>query len=160
MIRYALVCDRDHTFDSWFSNAESFDTQAKRGFVTCPQCESAHVTKALMAPAVSTSRRRAAGAAIEGAASTPAATPAPAQPVALLDERQQALRAMIRELHAKIAATSTDVGTNFPAEARRMHEGDAPHRPIHGKASLQEARELFEEGVPVMPIPSLPDAQN
>jgi hypothetical protein len=58
MIKYALVCDMGHTFESWFSDSASFDTQAKRGFVECPQCQSKQVTKAMMAPAVSTSRKR------------------------------------------------------------------------------------------------------
>ena len=60
MIKYALICDEGHDFESWFNNSESFDTQAKRGFVECPLCQSKKVSKALMAPSVSTSRRRSA----------------------------------------------------------------------------------------------------
>ena len=164
MIKYALICDEGHDFESWFNNSESFDTQAKRGFVECPLCQSKKVSKALMAPSVSTSRRRSAtqrATAAESMAATAPAAPAPTpQPVALLDEKQQQMRAMIRDLHQKLTENSTDVGGNFPAEARKMHDGDAPKRTIHGQATFEEAKALFEEGIPVMPIPALPEDKN
>jgi hypothetical protein len=177
MIKYALICDQGHTFESWFSNAQGYETQVKRGFVECPTCQTKQVSKAMMAPAVSTSRRKEAlraqtaamaAAAMQAQAASapaapapaPAATPEPAQPVALLDESQQALRAMVRELHEKLTENSTDVGDRFASEARDMQSGDAPQRPIHGRATLEEARSLIEEGVPVMPLPTLPDERN
>ena len=165
MIKYALVCDQGHAFESWFPNSDAYETQARRGLVDCPHCGSIQVSKALMAPSVSTSKRRdrnaAAQAAPPSAAPVPASLPAPApQPVALLDERQLAMREMIRELHAKIAETTVDVGAQFAEEARKMHQGDAPERPIRGRASLAEAKELWEEGISVMPIPSLPEERN
>jgi hypothetical protein len=179
MIKYALICDQGHTFESWFSNAEGYDTQVKRGFVECPTCQTKQVSKAMMAPAVSTSRRKEAIAAQTAAmtaaamqaqaqahsavaASAPPApaAAAPAQPVALLDEGQQALRAMVRELHEKLTENSTDVGDRFTTEARDMQSGDTPLRPIHGRATLEEAKALIEEGVPVMPLPTLPDEWN
>ena len=167
MIKYALICDQGHTFESWFSNAEGYDTQVKRGFVECPTCQTKQVSKAMMAPAVSTSRRKDAIAAqtaamLAQAASPPpaAAAPEPARPVALLDESQQALRAMVRELHEKLTENSTDVGDRFTTEARDMQSGDTPLRPIHGRATLEEAKALIEDGVPVMPLPTLPDEWN
>ena len=177
MIKYALICDQGHTFESWFSNAQGYETQVKRGFVECPTCQTKQVSKAMMAPAVSTSRRKEAiraqtaamtAAAMQAQAQSAAAAPPPAipasaepsQPVALLDEGQQALRAMVRELHEKLTENSTDVGARFTTEARDMHSGEAPMRPIHGRATLEEAKTLIEEGVPVMPLPSLPDEFN
>ena len=158
MIKYALVCEQGHEFESWFSGSESFETQARRGFVDCPHCGSTQVRKALMAPAVSTSKRRARNEAAAQAAPVPA--PAPAQDVAVLDERQRALREAIRELHAKVRESTVDVGGEFPEEARRMHLGEAPARPIRGEATIAEAKELWEEGIPVLPIPALPDDRN
>ena len=32
MIKYSLVCDKGHEFESWFADSDAFDTQAKRGF--------------------------------------------------------------------------------------------------------------------------------
>ena len=166
MIKYSLICENDHEFESWFAGADSFDTQVKRGFVECPECQSHKVTKALIAPAVSTSKRKSATramAAMEIAAASAAPTPAPAPtaaPMALIDEKQREMRAMIRELHQKLTENSTDVGENFSKEARAMHEGEAPQRSIHGKATFEEARALAEEGIPVLPLPVLPDDRN
>lgn len=53
-----------------------------------------------------------------------------------------------------------DVGAKFPEEARKMHYGDAPERPIMGQAKLEEARALLEEGVPVLPMGIKPKQVN
>lgn len=151
MIRYALVCDQAHEFDSWFASAAAYDEQARRGFVACPYCDSTRVEKAIMAPSVARKDREA----------QPAASGAPQpQQVALIDEKAQALRAMMSDLRAKILEHTTDVGEAFPAEARKIHDGEAEARAIRGQASWEEARALVEDGVEIMPIPPLPDDRN
>ena len=159
MIKFSLICDRAHEFESWFPDSASYDRQAKRGLVTCPVCDSAKVSKAIMSPNVARKDKdRVIAADNDDTPSVPAA-PAP-QNIALLDEQQQQLRGMIRELHEKIVANTDDVGENFPEEARKMHEGETPARSIRGKASFEEARELLEDGIPVLPIPDLPEERN
>ncbi len=56
-----------------------------------------------------------------------------------------------------VMANTTDVGSDFAAEARRIHEGEAPERAIRGQATRQETLELLEDGIAVMPLP-LPQA--
>lgn len=162
MIKYSLVCENGHEFDSWFANSDAFDVQAKRGFVECPHCRSTLVTKAIMAPRIVRTDRGPRHAEVREPTSTEAAPPVPSmpQPVALLDERQQALRQMVRELRQKIVENSVDVGSRFPEEARKMHEGETPQRSIHGQATFEEAKALVDDGIPVMPIPSLPEERN
>ena len=166
MIKYALICDADHTFESWFPDSASYDKQVKRGLVACPFCQTTKVSKAIMAPNVARKDKDRVIVANDDAAPAPS-VPAPAaqvqtpvQDIALLDEQQQQLRGMIRELHEKIVANTDDVGENFPEEARKMHEGETPARSIRGKASFEEARELLEDGIPVLPIPDLPEERN
>src|SRR5436190_480237 len=50
VIRYNLICDKRHEFESWFQNSAAYDKQAKRGLVSCPLCGSSKVEKAIMAP--------------------------------------------------------------------------------------------------------------
>ena len=150
MIRYALVCDEGHEFESWFPGAIAYEQQVKRGLVVCPVCNSAAVTKAIMAPNVARKDR-------DTPADAPAAQP---QQVALIDAKMQALRAMMREMRAKILESTTDVGAAFPEEARRIHDGEAEARPIRGEASWEEAQALSDEGIEIMPIPVLPDERN
>jgi hypothetical protein len=146
MIRYALKCAEGHRFDSWFQSAAAFDKLDSAGMIACAVCGSAEVKKDLMAPNVSAG---------EAAAETPAAAPerplsAPAHPA---EQVLQRMRAFV-EKH------SENVGTNFATEARAIHAGDAPARPIHGQARPEEARRLVEEGLPVAPLPFDPEAKS
>lgn len=151
MIRYSLVCEAGHGFESWFPSSDSFDMQAAQGLVTCPVCDSASVTKALMVPSVArTDRDRA-----------PAAPPAQAEaPVALIAEPERQVRAMLKALREHVVASAEHVGARFPEEARKIHYGEAEGRPIYGEASPAEARALVEEGIEVAAIPILPDDRN
>jgi hypothetical protein len=45
-------------------------------------------------------------------------------------------------------------------QARKMHDGEMPTRAIRGEATLAQAKELWDEGVPVMPVPVLPEDRN
>ncbi|HYB05308.1 MAG TPA: DUF1178 family protein [Methyloceanibacter sp.] len=139
MIRYALACEEGHGFEAWFDSAASYDEQAVANAITCPSCGSAQVRKAPMAPYVA--KRRA-------ETSTPARVDRP-QPYA-----------MLRKLRAEFTANSDYVGPKFPEEARKIHFDEAPARTIHGEATLKEAQELNAEGIPICPLPPLPEDQN
>lgn len=58
MISYTLICSNKHSFDAWFRGGDDFDMQVKNGLVTCPQCGDGAISKALMAPNVSTGRSK------------------------------------------------------------------------------------------------------
>lgn len=152
MIRYSLACDSGHDFESWFRSADDFDTQNRRGFVACPECGSVKVAKQVMAPSVARTDRGK-RVSVETKAET-------AQPVALVGEREQQLRAMIRALRDHVAANAENVGTAFPEEARKIHYGESEQRSIYGEASPEAVESLLEEGVELHPLPSLPEDRN
>ena len=52
MIRFALHCGRDHSFEGWFKDGQTFERQAGEGDIACPVCGDRSVRKAMMAPAV------------------------------------------------------------------------------------------------------------
>ncbi|WP_343079757.1 DUF1178 family protein [Ostreiculturibacter nitratireducens] len=140
MIRYSLTCANDHGFESWFQSAEAYDRLRAAGHVACTVCGSTEVAKSLMAPAVRPSRDTA------GEQEKAAPLSKPASPA------EEALAALRR----KIEENSDYVGMNFAAEARAIHEGEAPERSIYGEAKPDEARRLIEDGIPVAPLPFLP----
>jgi hypothetical protein len=161
MIRYALRCERDHAFESWFQSSSTYESQVKRKLVSCPVCNSVNVEKAIMAPQIVSKRGR--------EKANPAPTPAPTQaqaetpatgPTPLLMAQERELRAKLKELRDHIVSNADNVGERFPTEARKMHYGDIEHRPIYGEASPEEARALIDEGVEVSPLPVLPDDRN
>lgn len=139
MIRYALRCDKGHEFEGWFRSSDAFDLLAGAGQVACTLCGSCRVSKALMAPSLPDKAR--------------AASDAPATPEAGAEARAKAALARLR---AEVEANSDYVGTRFADQARAMHDGDMPSRPIHGEARPDEARRLIEDGVPVAPLPFIP----
>ena len=136
MINYTLKCDQNHTFDSWFKSTEAFEMLVKKSMVVCSECGSTKITKAIMAPSVSTSRKK------------------DNKPSEL--EKKSKLKNDILELKKKIEANSEYVGNNFANEARSMYLGETPERSIYGEAKADDAKKLIDDGIPVMPLPFLP----
>ena len=136
MIRYALICDRDHEFEGWFAASADFDDQQARGLVECPVCATKAVRKAIMAPAVAGTKRRG-----------PEPTPA---------QNQQMMMEAMGRIRRHVEETFDDVGDAFATEARAIHEGRSEDRGIYGQATAAEVRDLVEDGVPVAPLPPEP----
>ena len=157
MIRYALICDNAHEFESWFSSSTSFEDQARRGFVTCPICNSAKVERAVMAPSVARSDLGPRAAEPAPEAATPAGAPAP---VALMSDKEIAFREMLTALHSHVRENAEHVGTRFADEALKIHHGETEARAIYGEANADDARMLHEEGVDFLPLPRLPNSGN
>ena len=126
MIRYSLTCKNACEFEAWFGSIADFDAQAAKHQIECPECGDTHIEKAPMAPAIGMTR----------------------------SERRAAFhRSMARQARQHIAENFDYVGESFPEEARRIHEGEVAERPIWGEASIAEAKEMIEEGLPVAPLP-------
>ncbi len=174
MIKFSLVCGEGHEFESWFANGSAYEQQVSRGHLECPVCGSSHVTKAIMAPAIASGRGRMIedqvlqdrvlqdhslqDHVLDGEIVAP--HQAERAPAILLDDRHRELRALIGAVRSEILATTIDVGKSFPEEARKMHEGESPLRPIRGEATVAEAQALIEDGVKIMPIPVAPEELN
>ena len=134
MICYSLICSENHSFESWFANAEAYEKLKKQNLLSCSVCGSPDVKKAIMAPNVSAKendRKNSDEPKLSGSPSEKA----------------------INELKAHIEKNSEDVGNNFAVLARKMHAGETEERNIHGKTSLSEAKSLREDGIPVIPLP-------
>jgi hypothetical protein len=137
MICFSLICENEHSFDSWFASGDAFETLQKSGLLSCSECGSNKVRKSIMAPRLS-----------KGDVVPP--KPAPlAEPAS---EKEKALK----ELRTKIEANSEDVGLSFAKEARAIHEGTAPERAIIGEAKPADAISLIEDGIGVVPLPFMP----
>lgn len=145
MIKYSLICKNDHDFEGWFGSSDDYDKQRKRGFVECPHCGSQKISKALMAPRVTGTKK-------SGDGEKAMANIAPQMPEEVVTK--------IREIKKHIEKNSENVGDKFPEEARKIHYGESEARGIYGKASIKEAVELAEEGVGVVSIPELPEDKN
>ena len=133
MIVFDLRCTTGHVFEALFASSAAYAEQREDGQVECPLCGDRQIEKAVMAPQIAAKSNS-----------------KPDRP------NPQAVKAVMEQLaqaQAKMLETSTWVGTAFADQARAMHDGDAPVAPIHGQASLAEAKALVDDGVPVAPLP-------
>ena len=133
MIVFDLRCGSGHVFEAWFGSSDAYREQRAAGQVACPLCGATDIDKALMAPSIPTKGNRRPD------------VPTP-----------QAVKAVLSKLasdQAKALESSHWVGGNFAKRARAMHHGDEPDAPIHGQATVAEAKALVEEGVPIAPLP-------
>jgi hypothetical protein len=174
MIHYDLRCAEGHEFDGWFHSSTAFDQQATAGFLDCPVCASTIVSRAIMAPRLSFGAAPPPGEAKGPAPEAPPAesadmsvntgsmpggsqvlaTPsAPALPV-----MPDGVRAVLQRLRAEVEKRCDYVGERFAAEARAMHHGEQPHRPIYGETTPDQAKRLSDEGIEVARIPWVPRA--
>ena len=133
MIVYNLRCKNAHEFEGWFKDSAAFDTQANSGKVLCPVCDTKKVQKAIMAPAVAGVKKSA------------------------VDDARK-MRQFMTGLRKYVQDNADYVGPKFAEEARKIHYGETEDRHIYGEATLEEAKELVEEGVDVAPLP--PDIEN
>ncbi|RFD20573.1 DUF1178 family protein [Komagataeibacter melaceti] len=146
MIRYQLRCDAGHEFEGWFPGSGAFERQAENNLLSCPQCGSSNVMRALMAPAVHT-----------GGAPAPAAESPPPPPVTPPGHAPagvpDAVIALLQKMRETVEKHCDDVGDRFASEALGMHRGEKEARAIYGSMTEQEHAELDEEGVEVHSIP-------
>jgi hypothetical protein len=152
-----LQCARGHGFEGWFASEDDFQRQIDSGFLTCPLCGEARITRLLSAPHLNlrggshdSSEDESANTAQNPEKQQPAATPATESTAAAIPAAQQAAWLhMVR----RVLAHTENVGERFAEEARRIHYGETPERGIRGKASPAETAALLAEGIAVLPLP-------
>lgn len=143
MIRYTLKCDKNHSFESWFNSASAYEKLLESDMISCAICGSHKVEKAIMAPKIWPARSKA-------AKPNPTSSRTPVANASLaLSPEEKAFANMRREIEEK----SENVGEKFADEARAIHYGDAPERPIIGEATPDAAKSLLEDGIAVAPLP-------
>ncbi|MEW5755897.1 MAG: DUF1178 family protein [Pseudomonadota bacterium] len=131
MIIYDLLCQNHHRFEGWFKNSEDYQHQKASGLLACPVCDTCAVEKVPSASHVQTRAARDAA-----------------------DERSQSSAEVLAKLQRYLERHCEDVGTQFAEKARRIHYGEEEWRGIRGVATPKQARELVEEGIEIIALPS------
>ncbi len=133
MIKYSLQCNNFHQSESWFASSEAFDRLKNSKLLSCEVCGSTSITKSLMAPSVKSKK----GTEVNGA----------------LLQQSSKKNSLIQELKKKIESTCEYVGDDFAEEARAIHDGESPERSIYGKTTIEKAKSLLEDEIPITPLP-------
>jgi hypothetical protein len=151
LIRYSLVCEAGHGFESWFRSSQDFDAQRKQDLVACPVCGSPSIEKQIMRPSVARTDK------------APVRREPPAQdkaPVAMMSPQELEFRKKLKELREHVTKNADYVGEKFPELARQMHYEEIDQRSIYGEAKPDEVRDLVDEGIEIQPLPVLPEDRN
>ena len=141
MIKYTLKCADGHQFESWFQNSEAYEKLRLAGQLACAVCGHLDVEKAIMAPRVNLPSKSKSEISAPLAESTSLQSP--------MSPAEEAMK----QLRDHVEATSENVGDKFVDEVRAIHYGDAPERSIFGEAKGRDAKALWDEGIPVAPLP-------
>lgn len=155
---FDLHCGQGHIFEGWFGSEADYQEQQQRGLLECPVCGDGTITKGLSAPrlnlgvaAPQSQQSEQAAEVLESAEPAKGAAPVTTLPDGT-PEKLRAMQAAWLQLSRQLAQGSEDVGTHFTEQALAMHRGEQAEKPIRGQATPEQARELVEEGVPILPL--------
>jgi hypothetical protein len=130
MIAYSLKCAKGHEFEGWFGSSAAFEEQVAAELIACPECASTKIEKAPMAPALAGTKKS-----------------------MIATEERKKMRRFVAGVKKYVKENADYVGKSFPEEARKIHYGETEERHIYGEASLDEAKELVEEGIEIAALP-------
>ena len=135
-----LQCTLGHVFEGWFGSEADFLEQHQKSLVQCPLCGDPSVSKKLSAPRLSLSGSRMAPQEPRGSGDVPGAA------ISSSPGPTDAWLAVAK----KLVSETTDVGSDFAEEARKMHYGEKKSRGIRGTATPDETHALADEGIEVL----------
>ena len=140
MIKYKLYCKNcSNDFDSWFAKSKEYEKLKKSKLLICPNCNSVKIEKSLMAPSIINKQRK----------------------NNKESKKFLEIKNKLKEYKKFIKNNFDYVGDNFAYEARSIHYNNKKkEKGIYGKASIDEAKELSEEGIDIETVPWINDKEN
>tara|TARA_B100001175_G_scaffold29134_1_gene21424 strand:+ start:1333 stop:1758 length:426 start_codon:yes stop_codon:yes gene_type:complete len=141
MIKYKLLCKScSKDFDSWFASSKEFEKLKKLKFINCPNCNSFKIEKSLMAPSIINNKKESNN---------------------FNQKKNLEIKNKLKEYKNFIKSNFEYVGDNFAYEARSIHYNNKKkNKGIYGKATVEDIKELSEEGIETESIPWINDKEN
>ncbi len=142
MIKYNLTCKKCNSlFDSWFPSSKEYEKLKSLKHINCPNCNSLKIEKSLMSPNVLNSKKE--------------------KTEIVRTEKYAKVKNKIKEYQKFIKNNFDYVGENFAYEARSIHYNKKKKsKGIYGKATIDEVKELDEEGINTEIIPWVNEQDN
>ena len=134
MIKYNLICDNEHEFESWFSDSLEFEKLKNKKLLECIYCSSKRIEKSIMSPMISNSNN------LE--------LPNDKFEREFLKEKKR-----LKQIRKYIEKNYEYVGKNFSKKVREIYYDKKSKKGIYGTASPEEREELAEEGIDLISIP-------
>ena len=134
MIKYNLKCHNGHEFESWFSDSNEFDNLKRKKLLECVFCSSKKVNKSIMAPMISVINER-------------------SNEIDSLNKSLKSEKDKLLQLRKFIESNFEYVGEDFSKKVREVYYDKKSKKTIYGTATLEEKKELEEEGIDLLSIP-------
>ena len=134
MIKYNLICDNEHEFESWFSDSLEFEKLKNKKLLECIYCSSKRIEKSIMSPMVSNSNN------LE--------LPNNKFEREFLKEKKR-----LKQIRKYIEKNYEYVGKNFSKKVREIYYDNKSKKTIYGTTTPKEREELAEEGIDLLSIP-------
>ena len=134
MIKYILKCNRNHEFESWFSNSEEFDKLNKRQLLECIYCSSKKISKSIMSPMISNLSNK-------------------KEKIKEIDKGVIEEKNKLFQLRKYIETNFDYVGKDFSKKVREIYYDKKNKKAIYGTTTPEERKELAEEGIDLLSIP-------
>ena len=134
MIKYNLKCNKDHEFDSWFSNSDEFDKLNKKGLLECIYCSSKQISKSIMAPMVSNSKTN-------------------VEQNKIIKNNYRSEKNKLLKLRKYIENNFDYVGKDFSKKVREIYYDKKNKKAIYGTTTHEEREDLAEEGIELFSVP-------
>ena len=134
MIKYNLICNKEHEFESWFSNSHEFEKLKKKKLLECIYCSSKRIKKSIMSPMISSSCN------LEMFQNKLEKD--------LFKEKQK-----LQQIRKYIEKNYEFVGKNFSKRVREIYYDKNNKKTIYGSTTPKEREELADEGIDLLSIP-------
>ena len=134
MIKYNLICNNNHEFESWFSDSEEFNKLNKKKLLECIYCSSNKIKKTIMAPMVS-------------------GTKISEESYNILDRKLLKEKKELLKLREHIEKNFEFVGDKLSEKIRDIYYDKNTKKSIYETATPEERKELAEEGIDLLSIP-------
>ena len=134
MIKYNLICENNHEFESWFANSKEFEKLNKRKLLECIFCSSKTINKSIMAPMVSIAKEN-------------------NEELKIYESSLKKEKEKLINIRKYIEKNFEYVGENFSKKVREIYYDKKKKKTIYGITSPEERRELKEAGIDLLSIP-------
>ena len=134
MIKYNLICDNEHEFESWFSDSLEFEKLKNKKLLECIYCSSKRIEKSIMSPMISNSNN------LELSNNKFERE--------FLKEKKR-----LKQIRKYIEKNYEYVGKNFSKKVREIYYDNKSKKPIYGTTTPKEREELAAEGIDLLSIP-------
>ncbi|MBN2401355.1 MAG: DUF1178 family protein [Spirochaetes bacterium] len=153
MISFDLECTNKHRFEGIFKDYQAFDDQLTKKMIECPICGDIKIKRLFTGCSIQPGGTNAAPAEINNGASSD--NPSPAS-----NKNTPNIFGMMRMVKEYVVNNFENVGKDFADTAKAMHYGIEKERNIYGESSPQEIKELTDEGITALLLPSIDKIEN